>query len=149
MPEEDGFDAMAKRLEAALGGAEDSLANGKLNDFTDPDFMTTARKASTAVIMFYRTDCPFCKQLTPLLEDLAEDYQNKVYFGKVNVDDIEGVRDKYQILGVPMTTAFKKGTTVARIEGLRGVEVYDAWIESIHQGLRPLGADPGPITPLE
>lgn len=125
------------------------MANGTMNELQDASFMDTVRKAKTAIVMFYRPTCPFCKQLTPLLKDLAEEYESKVYFAMVNVDEIKGVREEYKILGVPVTVAFKKGTPVARVDGLRGVDDYDSWIEQVHQGIRPMGLESGQTSDLQ
>ena len=85
----------------------------------------------------------------PLLEELAEDYETKVMFAKVNLEIVEEAQGLFDILGVPVVMAFKKGNLVGRIEGLRGIDEYDIWIDSIHKGLRPMGIDAGPTTNLQ
>ena len=145
-----GFDALSKQLEAKLAGSSDDLtANGEVNELTDDGYMNIIRKSSTSFVMFYRTVCPYCKQLMPILEELADDYETKVMFAKVNLELVEEVQRRFDILGVPVVMAFKKGNLVGRIEGLRGIDEYDTWIDSIHKGLRPMGIDAGPTTNLQ
>ncbi|UCE09112.1 MAG: thioredoxin family protein [Candidatus Thorarchaeota archaeon] len=129
-------------------GTSDSLANGQLNDLSDPEFMEEVRKAKTAIVMFYRTMCPYCKQLEPLLRDLAKDYESKVYFARVNVDVVTGARSEFRILGVPVTAAFKKGTLAARVDGLKGTDDFGSWVESIHMGIKPMSMDRGPTSEI-
>ncbi|MHA2190891.1 MAG: thioredoxin family protein [Candidatus Thorarchaeota archaeon] len=144
---DNGFNVMSERLEAALSGSsEDPIADGTLKEFSSKEFMTDIRKAKTAVVEFYRTHCPYCQSLTPILEELASDYKSKVLFAKVNIDDVESARERFDILGVPLVVAFKKGHPVGRLEGLRTTDDYDEWIDSIHKGLRPMGIEPGPTT---
>jgi thioredoxin-like negative regulator of GroEL len=82
----------------------------------------------------------------PFVDELAEDYKTRVAFSKVNVDKATNSLVEHNILGVPLVIAFKKGMPVSRVEGLRSIDEYDSWIESIHQGLQPMGLDGGPST---
>ena len=145
--ERNGFDALAKKLEAALGkSAEDPAADGTLHELVQPSFMDTIKKSPTAVVEFYTTYCPYCKQMEPVLEELAADYITKVFFGKVNIESVEGAAEKFNIAGVPLIIAFKKGNSIGRVEGLRDFEVLDDWIDSIQKGLRPMTLEPGQST---
>lgn len=149
-PNKTGFDALTKNLEKKLAGSSDNLdANGEVRGLETEDFMGDIRKSSTSVVMFYRTECPYCKQLILLLDDLAEDFESKVMFAKINIDNVTIAQDKFDILGVPVVMAFKKGNLVARIEGLRNIDEYESWIDSIHKGLSPMGIDAGPITQID
>lgn len=144
--DESNFADIARRLEAAMTQGDEPLANGMLNDLADSNYFDEFKQPRTAIIEFYTTDCPFCRQLTPLLEELAGEYNQKVYFGKVNIDLVEDAAEKFDVIGVPSVIAFKKGNPVARIEGLRGFDDMNEWVDSIHKGLRPMNFEPGPIT---
>jgi hypothetical protein len=139
MPEEDDKDGfqfgnLASKLESTLSeGTSDSLANGQLNELVRPEFMDEVRKTKTE----------------PVLRDLAEDYESKVYFARVNVDVVKEARSEFKVLGVPVTMAFKKGTPVARVDGLKGTDDYDSWVESIHTGIRPMSMDRGPTSDVQ
>ena len=149
-PDKVEFDALSKQLEAKLAGSsDDPAANGEVNELIDDGYMNIIRKSPTSLVMFYRTVCPYCKQLMPILEDLADEYETKVMFAKVNLETIEEAQKRFDILGVPVVIAFKKGNLVGRIEGLRGINEYDAWIDRIHKGLRPMGIDAGPTSNLQ
>ncbi len=144
------FEMLSKNLESRLGSSSgDPLADGKIRDITDGEVIDQIRTSKTSIVSFYREDCPFCKRLMPLLDELALDYRSKVAFSKTNVDKSDNTRAEFDILGVPLVIAFKKGMPVSRVEGLRSMEEYDRWIESIHEGLRPMGMDEGPTTRIE
>jgi thioredoxin-like negative regulator of GroEL len=144
------FSDMARRLESALKKrSNDTMANGLLNEITDTNFMGTIKKARTAIVEFYSIHCPYCKQLVPILEKLAADYKSEVYFAKVDVDVISEARIAFDVQGVPLVVALKKGMAVAKLEGLRSIDDYDDWIDSIQKGLRPLTFKPGPISKIE
>ena len=143
------FNALSKSLESQLNGSSDDAATGEVGELTDSDVVSGIRTSSTSIVTFFRDDCPFCERLMPILDELADDYKSKVVFRKVNVDKFEKVREEFKVLGVPLVVAFKKGMPVGRIEGLRPMDEYDQWIESIHSGLRPMGLDEGPSTRIE
>ncbi len=137
--DENKFDSIAKKLEAALEDKKEELANGELNEIEDTTGLENIKRLNTAIIEFYTTNCPYCKQMTPILEELAESFKSKVYFAKVNIENIPTVIEKFSILGVPELIVFKKGQEVGRAEGLQIYETLDEWIDSIHRGLRPMG----------
>ncbi|MFW9799427.1 MAG: thioredoxin family protein [Candidatus Thorarchaeota archaeon] len=138
---------IAERLEAAMTRTPDEpLANGTLNELPYENFMDTVRQPKTAIIEFYTNTCPYCRQMKPVLDELASDYKSKVYFAKINIEEQEEAATTFDVEGVPLIMAFKKGNPVAKIEGLRSIHELDRWIESIHRGLRPLRIEPGPVT---
>ena len=148
MSEEDqGVASSSKLLEGALEKKPDEpLANGILNEISDRRFMDSLSGPSTAVIEFYTATCPYCKQLAPILDELASDYKSKVYFGKVNIDKIEAAAEAFEVVGVPLVIAFKKGHPVAKMEGLRSRDVMDDWVDSLHKGFRPMNLESGAVT---
>ncbi|MHA2601617.1 MAG: thioredoxin family protein [Candidatus Thorarchaeota archaeon SMTZ1-83] len=141
------FESISKRLENAFEKkADEPLANGTLNEISDSSFMEALRKPTTAIIEFYTTTCPYCRQLTPILDDLASHYKSKVYFAKINIDTAEEAAESFDVTGVPLLMAFKKGLPVSKMEGLRDINELDGWIDSIHKGFRPMILESGLVT---
>ncbi|MBD3157942.1 MAG: hypothetical protein GF309_04060 [Candidatus Lokiarchaeota archaeon] len=148
-PEGSNVEDMAKRLEMAMAKDEkDQKANGELNDLSSMNEVHELRQSRTAVVELYRQQCPHCKRLMPIMEELASDYEGKVFFGKVNIDEVPKVRESFEVFGVPLVVALKRGMPVARIEGFHDIEVYDDWISKIHRGMRPMDVAAGPETEL-
>jgi len=149
--EDDGFsfDKIAKQLESKMRGPEvDPLATGSVIEITSTDPVSEIRTSPTAIVLFYRTECPYCKQLLPLLAELADAYKSHVTFAKVNIGITEVDPEEFDILGVPFIISFKKGIAVSRIEGLRSYDEYDSWIDSIQKGIRPMRVERGMTTRL-
>lgn len=145
-PDKISFDALSKRLENAIEKKPDEpMANGSLNEISD-NFMDIMRRPSTAIVEFYTHTCPYCRQITPILNDLANDYKSKVYFAKINIEEVKDAAEAFNVAGVPLVMAFKKGQPVGRMEGLRSIDQLDVWIDSIYKGLRPMSPEPGPVT---
>ncbi|MBS3793699.1 MAG: thioredoxin family protein [Candidatus Thorarchaeota archaeon] len=148
-PEGSNVEDMTKRLEMAMAKDEkDQKANGELNALSSMKEVHELRQSRTAVLEFYRQQCPHCKRLMPIMEELASDYEGKVFFAKVNIDDVPRVRESFEVFGVPLVVALKRGMPVARIEGFHDIEVYDDWISKIHSGMRPMDLATGPETEL-
>lgn len=66
---------------------------------------------------FYADWCGPCQMMGPVLEDLAQDYQGKVAFVKVNVDQNMELAGRYGITSIPNMFLFKDGEVVNEILG--------------------------------
>jgi len=68
---------------------------------------------------FWAPWCGPCRMLTPIIEELAENFKDKVTVGKVNVDDNRELALKYNISAIPTILIFKNGKLEKQIIGLR------------------------------
>ncbi len=77
-------------------------------------------KKGISMILFYKDECPFCEKFEPHFEILANEYQNKVYFGKINLSLKENLyladEEEYDINKVPSISIFKDGRRVKIFE---------------------------------
>jgi thioredoxin 1 len=145
-----GFENMAGKLGQKLSSdAPDAIANGQLNEIAGEQGLSMLKKPKTTLLLIYRTQCPYCKQLLPRIRELADDYVSTVYFAKVNADENPDIIERFTVLGVPLVIALKKGQEVARIEGLRNIEIYNEWMRQIHRGIRPMDIESGPASEIE
>jgi len=70
------------------------------------------------VVDFWAEWCMPCKMLTPVVDELAREYEGKVKFAKVNVDNNTALATDLQILSIPVLIVFNKGKEVTRIVGV-------------------------------
>ena len=70
------------------------------------------------VVDFWAGWCMPCKMLTPVIDELAKEYEGKVKFAKVNVDNNTELATNLQILSIPVLIVFNKGNEVTRIVGV-------------------------------
>jgi len=70
------------------------------------------------VVDFYASWCGPCKILSPMLDELAGPFTNRVKFVKINVDEAPALAQRLEIQGVPTLVFFKGGKVVDRLVGL-------------------------------
>ncbi len=98
---------------------------------TDENFENEVLKSDKPVIVdFWAEWCGPCKQLSPIVDELANDMKDKVKVVKVNIDDAPEAPTKYGVRGVPTLMLFKGGQVIdTRVGGMPKSQLQD-WIES-------------------
>ncbi|MCA6079865.1 MAG: thioredoxin [Endomicrobium sp.] len=71
------------------------------------------------LVDFWAPWCNPCKMLSPIIEELADEYDGRVKIGKINTDENTSLSAKFQITSIPCLILFKNGTTVHKIDGFR------------------------------
>lgn len=94
-----------------------STANVK--HITDADFDAEVMQASQPVVVdCYATWCGPCRELAPIVDNLADEYAGKIKFVKVNVDESPGTARKFQIEAIPTLLFFKDSKLTGTSVGL-------------------------------
>ncbi len=100
-------------------------------EFTDDNFQTTAiDQEGVAVVDFWAEWCGPCRMITPIIEELAEDYKGKAVIGKVNVDHNPNVSMKYGVRSIPTILILKNGEVVDKQVGVTTKEALSKKIEA-------------------
>ena len=82
------------------------------------------------VVDFWAPWCGPCRTVAPIIEELSEELQGKVSFAKVNVDENQGVAQKYGVRSIPTLAFFQNGEAVG---GLVGAYPKAALLQAIDQ----------------
>lgn len=85
---------------------------------TDSNFEEKVLKSSLpALVDFWAPWCGPCRVVSPAVEELATDYDGRLYVAQCNVDENPSIPSKYGIRGIPTLIVFKNGQEVDRVVG--------------------------------
>ena len=98
-------------------------------EITDNNFEETKKKHPLFIVDCWAEWCMPCRMIAPMLEKLAEEHNGKITFGKLNVDQNNGIPQKYGIRGIPTLLVFKNGKLIDRLVGVMPYEVLNTKIK--------------------
>lgn len=85
------------------------------------DFEEKVLKADKPVLVdFYSDTCIPCKRMAGVLGDIEDEYEDKLYLYKVNVNYEEDLTAKYQVMSAPTLIVFENGEEKNRLSGAAG-----------------------------
>ena len=92
----------------------------KLVEVTDEEFEQEVLDAELPVLVdFWATWCAPCKIVGPIVEELADEYDGRVKFVKLDTEENFEVPDRYGIRTLPTLLVFKGGEQVDQVFGAR------------------------------
>jgi thioredoxin 1 len=92
----------------------------KPTEVTDANFEEEVLKSDKPVLVdFWAPWCGPCRMVAPVVEQLAEEYDGKVKFLKLNTDDNVQTAARYGIRSIPTLLMFKGGEPVDQVIGFR------------------------------
>lgn len=81
-----------------------------VNAVTDDNFEANVLQADKPVLVdFWAEWCGPCKMISPILDEAASDYGERLNIVKINVDDNTEIPQKYGVRGIPTLLLFKNG----------------------------------------
>lgn len=99
---------------------------------TDGGFENDVLKASGYVLVdFWAEWCGPCRQVGPILDEIATEMGDKVTVAKVNIDENPETPTKYGVRGIPTMILFKNGEPVATKVGALPKSKLVEWLESV------------------
>ncbi len=99
---------------------------------TDQNFEAEVLKSDTPVLVdFYAEWCGPCKMMSPVIDELAKEYEGKVKIVKLNVDENQETAGKYQVMSIPTLFIFKGGEIAEQMVGFQDKNALKDRIDSV------------------
>jgi thioredoxin 1 len=87
----------------------------KIIHTNDNNFEVDVLKSDKVILLdFWAEWCGPCKMIAPLLDEIAEQYADRLAVVKLNIDENPNVPAKYQIRSIPTLILFKDGEVLAQ-----------------------------------
>ena len=97
---------------------------------TDENFDSEVIKSGKPVVVdFWAEWCGPCKQIGPMLEEIANEKENKLKILKLNIDENPQTPQKYGVRGIPTLMLFREGKLIDSKVGSLPKSSIEAWLQ--------------------
>lgn len=94
------------------------MASDKIVQLTDDTFESEVNQSAVPVLVdFWASWCAPCKAISPVVDQLAEDFDGQVKICKLNVDENPATPGQFGVRGIPTLILFKGGQVVDQVVG--------------------------------
>lgn len=85
--------------------------------FTDENVKDSIASGKPVVVDCWATWCGPCVRMSPIIDELAEEFGDKAVIGKYNIDEQNDLSTEFRIMSIPTILFFKDGKLVERLAG--------------------------------
>jgi thioredoxin 1 len=104
----------------------------KISHLNDANFTDAVEKNTTPILVdFWAEWCMPCRALAPIIDELSTEFDGKVRFAKVNVDECRDIPAKFGIRGIPTLILFQGGKKVNELVGNQPKDKIKAMLQKI------------------
>ena len=100
-----------------------------VKELTKANFNETIMASKPMLVDFWASWCGPCRMVSPVIDQIAEEYDGKITVGKVNVDDEGSLAAEYAVVSIPTVILFKDGKPVEKLVGAHSADDYADMID--------------------
>ena len=98
---------------------------------TDSNFNELSNSGKPMVLNFWAEWCGPCRMVSPIIDELAAEYEGRVIIGKMDVDSNDEVVGQFGVRNIPTIIFIKDGKAVDKIVGATSKDKFVAKIEAM------------------
>jgi thioredoxin len=96
------------------------VAREKLDAIAPEDIAAESSTGVPLLVDFWAQWCGPCRMVTPVLAGLAEQWAGRIVVRKIDVDQFDGIWERFNFRGIPAMILFKDGEEIHRVIGFGG-----------------------------
>lgn len=99
----------------------------QLNEGNFDEAITSSTKP--VLVDFWAPWCGPCRMVSPVIDELADEYEGKLTVAKVNVDECNAIAMRYRVMSIPTVIIFKAGEVAERAVGAKSKQGFKQMID--------------------
>lgn len=99
---------------------------------TKENFDEALKSDKPVLVDFWAQWCGPCRMVSPIMEELEDEYDGRAVIGKVNVDEEGEIALRYNVVSIPTVIVFRNGEPAEKIVGASS---YDEYAETLDKYL--------------
>jgi thioredoxin 1 len=111
---------MSSDKSPSSSGTHSNATSQTLLELSEKNFDEIVAGDRPVLVDFWATWCGPCQFMLPIFDKLAKKYRDKVSFGRLNVDDNQGVAMRFDVYAIPTFIVFMNGKAIDRAVGAVG-----------------------------
>ena len=102
-----------------------------LTELTKANFNEIIMSQKPVLVDFWASWCGPCRMVAPIIDQIAEEYDEKIIVGKVDVDQDGALAAEYAVVSIPTVILFKDGKPVEKMVGAHSFDDYADMIDKV------------------